>query len=63
MSEIKKLVGRPAVNAIPVTVRVPPDLLQPLDSYVADLPDTPGRPEAIRRLLRAGLEALGYVAK
>lgn len=53
MSEIKKnKVGRPAVNATPVTVRLPPDLLALLDASIVD---NETRPEAIRRILKERL--------
>ena len=61
MSDIKNPVGRPAVNATPVTLRVPPDLLAPLDAFASGEPDGPTRPEAIRRLLRDALTGLGYL--
>ena len=61
MSENKKPVGRPAVNATPITLRVPPSLLDGIDAFIAEQPDGPSRPEAIRRLLRDVLLALGYV--
>lgn len=57
MSEIKKnKVGRPAVNATPVTVRLPPDLLALLDAAVVD---NETRPEAIRRILSNWLSSKG----
>jgi hypothetical protein len=49
----KKGRGRPAVNATPVTVRIPPDQLAALDAWIARHPDPkPSRPEAIRIMLR-----------
>jgi hypothetical protein len=52
MSEIdKKKVGRPPVNAVPVTVRVPPLLLAWVDSERAKLDPEPSRPEFIRQLI------------
>lgn len=47
--------GRPRVNATPVTVRIPPDLLADLDAYRVTLPGEPSRPEAIREIVRAML--------
>jgi len=37
-------------------VRLPPELLETLDNWRRDQPDLPGRPEAIRRLIEAGLK-------
>lgn len=54
MPETKKNKGgRPRVDATPVTVRIPPDLLDWLDTYRATLPDAPSRPETIREVVRA----------
>jgi len=62
MSEIqKKTVGRPAVNATPVTLRLPPEILDPLDSFIKEEADAPGRPEAIRRILRDWLIGHGHL--
>ena len=36
---------------------MPPDLLDQLDGWRRDQADLPGRPEAIRRLIEAGLKA------
>ena len=43
--------GRPAVNATPVTVRIPPDQLAALDAWIAGQAEPVTRPEAVRRLL------------
>lgn len=52
MSEIgKKKVGRPAVNATPITLRLAPDLLAWVDAERAKLDPEPSRPEFIRGLL------------
>lgn len=51
MSESKKRIGRPPVNATPVTVRIPPDLLAWLDAERAKLDPEPSRPEFIRQLI------------
>jgi hypothetical protein len=50
--------GRPSAGgANPITgVRLPPELLETLDNWRRDQPDLPGRPEAIRRLIEAGLK-------
>lgn len=45
--------GRPAVNATPVTVRIPPELLGKLDGWISAQPDKPSRPEAVRRIISA----------
>lgn len=52
MSESQgKRMGRPPVNATPVTVRIPPDLLAWLDAERAKLDPEPTRPEFIRQVL------------
>lgn len=52
MSDIKKRkVGRPAINATPITVRIPPALLAWLDAERAKLDPQPTRPEFIRQAL------------
>lgn len=43
--------GRPAVNATPVTVRIPPDLLAWLDAERAKVDPVPSRPEYIRQMI------------
>jgi hypothetical protein len=46
------------VGAAPITVRLPPDQLASLDKWVAGQDDPMlTRPEAIRRLIEAGLKA------
>ena len=55
VSNIGKKIGRPAVNATPVTVRIPPDALARLDAWIAQQVDKPSRPEAIRRLMEKAL--------
>ena len=62
MSETQKnRGGRPPVNATPVTVRVPPELLAALDSYSTHADGNPGRPETVRRIMRDWLMANGYL--
>lgn len=51
VSNIGKKIGRPAVNAVPVTVRIPPEQLARLDEWIAVQGDAPSRPEAIRRII------------
>ena len=44
--------GRPRVDATPITVRVPASQLSMLDDWISTLPDPkPSRPEAIRRIV------------
>ena len=48
--------GRPRVDATPITVRMPPSQLAPLDAWIADQPDPkPSRPEAVRQLVAKAL--------
>jgi hypothetical protein len=47
--------GRPATNGVPVMVRVAQDALSEIDEWRRTQPDLPSRPEAIRRLVEAGL--------
>lgn len=64
MSETKKSKGgRPPVNATPVTVRIPPDLLKALDQSRSAQDGVPSRPEAIRLALAEWLRTRGYLAK
>lgn len=51
MSESKKRMGRPPVNATPVTVRMPPDLLSWIDTERAKIAPPPSRPEMIRLII------------
>jgi len=61
MSETKKnRGGRPRVDAIPITVRVPPSLLAALDKFLADQKSA-SRPDAIRTLLQDHLTGLRYL--
>ena len=52
MSESKKRMGRPPVNATPITVRIAPDLLEWLDSQREKLDPQPTRPEMVRTILQ-----------
>ena len=47
--------GRPKIGAIPVLVRLLPDQVARLDKWRKAIADSPGRPEAIRRLLEQNL--------
>jgi metal-responsive CopG/Arc/MetJ family transcriptional regulator len=51
----KKRIGRPPVGAVLIGVRVPPDELTELDSWISKQDDAPSRPEAIRRLVEIAL--------
>jgi hypothetical protein len=48
----KKRIGRPPVGAVPVMVRIPPNLLKTLDKWKAR---EMSRPEAIRHLIEFAL--------
>lgn len=52
--------GRPRVDAIPLTVRVPPDMLDALDKFV-DRDAIQSRPEAIRLILKDWLKDNGMM--
>jgi hypothetical protein len=47
--------GRPATDATPILVRMPPAVLESLDSWIAKQKDGQSRPEAIRRLVELAL--------
>ena len=51
----------PTGKGEPVLTRLQEDLLTPLDKYAAEEPDSPGRPEAIRRILKDWLIGHGYL--
>ena len=53
----KRSRGRPKIGAIPVLVRLLPDQAARLDKWRKALADSPGRPEAIRRLLDENLSS------
>ena len=53
----KGRVGRPAVGAILIGVRVPPSGVAEIDAWRRGQEDLPSRPEAIRRLVEIGLKA------
>jgi hypothetical protein len=54
----KKGRGRPPTGRDPLTaLRLPPVLLQAVETWAADQADEPNRSEAIRRLLELGLKA------
>ncbi|WP_132075515.1 hypothetical protein [Sinorhizobium americanum] len=61
-NDIKKSRGRPATGqGEPVLTRLQDDLIVPLDRFCSDEADNPGRPEAIRRILRDWLISHGYL--
>jgi hypothetical protein len=49
--------GRPPTDSTPILVRVPPEVLEGIDSWIAKQTDDQTRPEAIRRLVEIGLKA------
>lgn len=51
--------GRPPTDTTQITVRLPRDLLDAVDEFRREENDLPTRPEAIRRLIQAGLDAKG----
>jgi metal-responsive CopG/Arc/MetJ family transcriptional regulator len=55
----KKSMGRPRVESTEVSVRIKQELLEQIDAWRAHQQDTPGRPEAIRRLLAKTLQTKG----
>lgn len=59
ISNVRKSRGRPAINATPVTVRIPPDQLALLDRWIADQSEEISRPEAVRRLMILGTQRVG----
>jgi hypothetical protein len=53
----KKKMGRPATGiGTMIGVRLQPDQLAALDSWIEHQPDTLSRPEAVRRLVEKGLK-------
>ncbi|QSR16047.1 hypothetical protein CA833_02350 [Novosphingobium sp. KA1] len=51
----KKSMGRPRVDSQEVSVRIKRDQLDAIDTWRSREVDSPGRPEAIRRLIAIGL--------
>lgn len=45
------------MNAVPVNVRLPPDLLAKLDEWIGAQPSPPTRAEVIRVMVAASLES------
>lgn len=54
--------GRPSVDTDPVTVRLPRDVLEAIDTYRRKSDDLPTRPGAIRDILRDWLRQNGYLS-
>jgi hypothetical protein len=54
--EKKRGRGRPPTDSTPILVRVPPDVLEGIDSWITKQKDDQSRPEAIRRLVELGLK-------
>lgn len=50
--------GRPKTDSTPVLVRLPPDILSRLDSFIATKHPDLSRPEAIRSILQATLDMM-----
>jgi hypothetical protein len=57
ISRTRKKRGRPPTGAESVHLRLLPDQLAALDDWIKRQPDSPSRPEAIRRLMVNGLTA------
>lgn len=53
MPDTKNRGGRPRIDAVPITVRLPPDLLAVVDRYIAGRGKPLSRPEAIREILKS----------
>lgn len=61
MSEITKKRGRPEVNSVPLTLRLPPDLIEALDEWRAEQPVPPNRADVLRIALVDWLRDKGYL--
>lgn len=64
VSNIRKKIGRPAVGATPLSVRVPPDLLTAVDAFIDErvaYGESLTRPEAVRRLTAEALQKMGLM--
>lgn len=57
LNDAKKPKGRPKVDSEAVNVRLERKVLDSLDAWRREQLDLPTRPEAIRRLVEAGLDA------
>lgn len=56
VSSTKKKIGRPRKPYVAQHMTMSVNLSNALDAWIAAQPDSPGRPEAIRRLLKQALE-------
>jgi len=61
---VPKKKGRPAIGqGTQIQVRLQPELLEPLDSWIAEQPEPrPSRPEAVRFALRDWLIGIGLIS-
>lgn len=57
----KKSRGRPPVDSEQINLRIQRSDLEGLDAFALSEDDKPGRPEAIRRILRDWLIGNGYL--
>lgn len=55
---VKPKKGRPPVDTVAINLRLPRKALEEVDAYRRAQNDLPTRPEAIRRLIEAGLQAM-----
>lgn len=53
--------GRPSVDSERVDTRFTRDILDAIDAFAAKEADKPGRPEALRRIVRAWLTERGFI--
>jgi len=54
--------GRPRIDAIPVNVRLHPDIVSSLDQWIDIQPDPkPSRPEVLRKILIEWLTDKGHL--
>jgi hypothetical protein len=60
MKKPKKKIGRPVTTGkgTLIGVRLQTEALATLDSFRSSEPDTPGRPEAVRRLMELGFTSM-----
>lgn len=64
VSNVRKKIGRPPVGATPLSVRVPPELLEAVDAFILErVPygESLSRPEAVRRLATEALQSMGLM--
>jgi len=57
----KKAMGRPRVDAEPLTVRLPPRLMTAVDDARRDIATIPSRPDIVRLALAEWLKLKGYL--